>query len=163
MSPIRRAMSCLALVPLLLAALVAGQVAVSSPAQAAWAIPGAGAAQAGAASIPAPATPTVTGSGSLLARTFTVTWTAPPPGPVPITGYRVSRTSDLLGAGIIGSGTCTGGTLLGVISIAQPTLSAGAFSCTDITVGSLGRVQYTVTPVYERWTGPTSTSSLPTS
>ncbi|MGX5657572.1 hypothetical protein ACWKWC_22565 [Geodermatophilus nigrescens] len=156
MTRIRRATSCLALVPLLLAALLAGQIAASSPARAAWTIPGGGTAQAAAAAIPAPATPTVTGAGLPLARTFTVTWSAPPPGPVPITGYRVTRTSSLLGAGLIGQGTCTGLTVLGGISLAQPIQSSGTFACTDVTVGNLGLVQYTVTPVYERWIGPTS-------
>ncbi|MGX5656207.1 hypothetical protein ACWKWC_15655 [Geodermatophilus nigrescens] len=152
---IRRCAATLALVPLLLAAVLAGQAA-SSRAQAAWAIPGGGTAQAAAAAIPAPATPTVTGSGLPPTRTFTVTWTAPPPGPVPITGYRVSRTSSLLGAGVIGAGTCTGLTVLGGISLAQAIQTSGTFSCTDITAGNLGMVQYTVTPVYERWIGPAS-------
>ena len=134
------------------------------PVAAAWSVPPSqGPAGSAAAALDVQATPVVGAAGLSATRTFTVTWADAPPGPVPVTGYVVSRTSSLLGAGLVSSGTCTGTTLAGVVGVVRPPLSGGTRSCTDVALVQLGVVRYAVTPVYERWVGPRSDWSNPVS
>ena len=133
-------------------------------AQAAWNNTGQGQAAQSAMMMPTASAPTVTmATGLGLARTYTVTWpkTEVHAG-VPVTGYRIARTSTL-GSALLGSGSCQGVTLLGLgAPVYVPANTAAAVqACTETAVVDLGTVRYSVTPVYGRWTGPSSSWSLP--
>lgn len=136
----------------------------AGPARAAWNNTGSGPAAQSAMVMPASLTPTVTmASGLGLVRTYTVTWprTEVHSG-VPVTGYKITRTSTLGGA-VLGLGSCQGVSLLGLSTpVYVPANAAAAMqSCTELAVVDLGVVRYSVTPVYGRWTGTSSAWSLP--
>lgn len=137
---------------------------VTPQADASWTATATGTAGQKAATMPVGNTPSVVPEG-LLSRSFTLTWPTAwlHPGR-PATGYLIARQSSLLGGGLISDGTCVG---IGVLGLTRPVFvpaapGAATQSCTDVSLVSLGTVQYTVTPVYEHWIGTPSSWSVST-
>ena len=93
-------------------------------------------------------------------RTFTVTWgTVRPFEGLPATGYVLTRNATLSGAPM-DTGTCKGTVVDGIPGVYVPVdPDAPTQSCTDTTTLNLGSVQYTVTPVWNRWIGDASAAS----
>lgn len=157
-----------------LAALLVVAVAVAglaaTPAQASWSSAGAGAGRQVAMTMSAGNAPTVTmASATVLGlgvvRTYTLTWPrSDVSSGTPVTGYRITRTSTL-GPAVLGTGTCTGITVvgLGLPAYVPANPSASTQSCTDISTVDLGVVRYAITPVYGNWTGSPSAPSTPVS
>ena len=143
---------------------VAVVLGTAAPAPAAWGTTAAGPAVVAATVMPQGNQPTASGSG-LLTRSFTVTWRTSRLAGVPVTGSVIRRHSSLLGAGLVSGGTCSGTSLVGTDSpVYQPADKGGEqLSCTDTSLVSLGTVSYSVTPVFERWSGAPSPWSTPVS
>ncbi|MFD2093003.1 hypothetical protein [Blastococcus deserti] len=155
----RLAVLALALVPALLGS--------TDPAAAAWAVNGAGPAKSLAVLVPQGARPTVseTTDPATYLPLYVVTWNT---GFVatarPVTGYQIRRIvfpgTSIAKVEVIGKGTCAGTTVDGLPNVYVPGSPGTATqSCTDAEGYAKGDVQYTVTPVYGRWTGPTSSPS----
>lgn len=142
-----------------LALLLLASWSLTTPdATAAWTTRSAGTAAQAATTMPAGPVPTVTTATVLgVGYVYTLTWpTTRVHSATPVTGYRITRTSQ---AGpVLGLGTCSGVTVVGLGAPAYVPVNAAApqQSCTDIAVLPLGQVRYTVTPVYGRWTGTPS-------
>ena len=154
----RIAVLLLAVLPVLLA---------PGTASAAWAVNGTGPARAQAVLVPQGATPTVseTTDPATYLPLHVVTWATGTVAPGrPVTGYQIRRIvfpgTSIAKVEVVAKGTCAGLTLDGLLNVYAPASPATATqSCTDAEAFAKGSVQYTVTPVYGRWVGPTSAPS----
>ena len=136
-------------------------------ASAAWAVQGAGPARALAVVVPQGTTPTVSKPTDPVTYLplFVPSWST---GFVaagrPVIGYQVRRIvfpdTSIQKVEVVTKGTCAGATVDGLVNVFVPASpSTATQSCTDAEAYAKGGVRYTVTPVYGRWTGPTSAPS----
>lgn len=154
---------------LLLLAVVRADLALmdrGGRASAAWITSGAGAGVARAAVVPQAARPAISEYREPLSgiRVFVVTWPSTRVGATAASGYLVRRVifpgTAQARAETIATGTCAGTGYQGRTGVYLPSRPSDAQqTCTDPEGYAKGDVTYTVTPVLQRWTGPTSPQS----